>query len=228
MSKFFKILVISAIFAVVFAACSNSSSSNGGRTEYEGDGSEEFVTVGNSSESNSSKGDDYAEETSDAEAAPNEDSDDGSGSAEREIVESDIYKFDGNVLWLANQYKGLIAVDISDKEHLKILGNLRFQGYVGEMYLQEGRAYVLVSWTRESYDSGEIYYSNRTHSKLMVVNTEDPANLKLIGEFEIEGWITDSRQVGDVIYVASTEYAYYWYDCGGDSGTSGIDRDTAA
>ena len=226
MSKFFKILVISAIFAVVFAACSNSSSSNGGRTEYEGDGSEEFVTVGNSSESNSSKGDDYAEETSDAEAAPNEDSDDGSGSAEREIVESDIYKFDGNVLWLANQYKGLIAVDISDKEHLKILGNLRFQGYVGEMYLQEGRAYVLVSWTRESYDSGEIYYSNRTHSKLMVVNTEDPANLKLIGEFEIEGWITDSRQVGDVIYVASTEYAYYWYDCGGDSGTSGAEQIT--
>ena len=227
MSKFFKILLISAIFAVVFAACSNSSSANSGRTEYEGDGTEEFVTVGNSYGSDSGKGGDYADdavdaEAGDAEAAPNEDGE--NGEAEREIVESDIYKFDGNVLWLANQYKGLIAVDIKDPEHLKILGNLRFQGYVGEMYLQEGRAYILVSYTNSSYEYGDFYYSGKTYSKLMVVNTEDPADLKLIGEFEIEGWITDSRQVGDVIYVASTEYRYYWYGCDGDSGESGSDQ----
>ena len=223
MSKLFKILVISAVFAVVFAACSNS-----GRAEYEGDGTEEFVTIGNHYESNSSKSDDYADEVS-ADAGTAEDaeapSDDG-GSAEREIVESDIYKFDGNVLWLANQYKGLIAVDIKDPEHLKILGNLRFKGYVGEMYLQEGRAYVLVSYTNSSYEYENIYYSNKTYSKLMVVNTEDPSNLSLIGEFEIEGWITDSRQVGDIIYVASTEYRYYWYGCDGDSGEKGADQIT--
>ena len=223
MSKLFKILVISAVFAVVFAACSNS-----GRAEYEGDGTEEFVTIGNHYESNSSKSDDYADEVS-ADAGTAEDaeapSDDG-GSAEREIVESDIYKFDGNVLWLANQYKGLIAVDIKDPEHLKILGNLRFKGYVGEMYLQEGRAYVLVSYTNSSYEYEHIYYSNKTYSKLMVVNTEDPSNLSLIGEFEIEGWITDSRQVGDIIYVASTEYRYYWYGCDGDSGETGADQIT--
>ena len=223
MSKLLKILVISAVFAVVFAACSNS-----GRAEYEGDGTEEFVTIGNHYESNSSKSDDYADEVS-ADAGTAEDaeapSDDG-GSAEREIVESDIYKFDGNVLWLANQYKGLIAVDIKDPEHLKILGNLRFKGYVGEMYLQEGRAYVLVSYTNSSYEYENIYYSNKTYSKLMVVNTEDPSNLSLIGEFEIEGWITDSRQVGDIIYVASTEYRYYWYGCDGDSGEKGADQIT--
>ena len=223
MSKLFKILVISAVFAVVFAACSNS-----GRAEYEGDGTEEFVTIGNHYESNSSKSDDYADEVS-ADAGTAEDaeapSDDG-GSAEREIVESDIYKFDGNVLWLANQYKGLIAVDIKDPKHLKILGNLRFKGYVGEMYLQEGRAYVLVSYTNSSYEYENIYYSNKTYSKLMVVNTEDPSNLSLIGEFEIEGWITDSRQVGDIIYVASTEYRYYWYGCDGDSGEKGADQIT--
>ena len=227
MSKFFKILLISAVITIMSAACSNSSNANGGRTEYEGDGTEEFVTVGDAYESDSGKGDgNYSDEVDadagDAEAAPNEDGE--NGEAEREIVESDIYKFDGNVLWLANQYKGLIAVDIKDREHLKIIGNLRFQGYVGEMYLQEGRAYILVSYTNSSYEYDEIYYSGRTYSKLMVVNTEDPADLKLIGEFEIEGWITDSRQVGDVIYVASTEYRYYWYDCDGDGGQSGSDQ----
>ncbi len=225
MRNFFKVLMISAVFALIFAACSNSSSSTGGREEYEGDGTEEFVTVGSSSqEKGDANGGSYDEEATadagDTEEAPGDDG----GNAEREIVESDIYKFDGNVLWLANQYKGLIAVDIKDPENLKILGTLRFKGYVGEMYLQEGRAYVLVSYTNESYDSGEIYYYNRTSSKLMVVNTEDPKNLELLGEFELDGWITDSRQVGDVIYVASTEYRYYWNDCDGDSGTYGADQ----
>ncbi|MBP5405852.1 beta-propeller domain-containing protein [bacterium] len=224
MSKVFRLLTVLVLSVCFFASCDNSSQKKS-RQEYGGDGTEEFVTVGNSYENDSGKGGDYADEANadagDAEAAPSED---GEGSAEREIVESDIYKFDGNVLWLANQYKGLIAVDIKDPEHLKILGNLRFQGYVGEMYLQEGRAYVLVSYTNSSYEYADIYYSNKTYSKLMVVNTEDPADLKLIGEFEIEGWITDSRQVGDVIYVASTEYRYYWYGCDGDGGESGADQ----
>lgn len=228
MSKVFKLLAVLVLSVCFFASCGNSSQ-NGGRTEYEGDGTEEFVTTGNSYENDSAKGDGYYDDAVDAEAgdaeeAPSDDAENGSGDAEREIVESDIYKFDGNVLWLANQYKGLIAVDIKDREHLKILGNLRFQGYVGEMYLQDGRAYILVSYTNSSYEYEDIYYSGKTYSKLMVVNTEDPTDLKLIGEFEIEGWITDSRQVGDVIYVASTEYRYYWYDCDGEGGYSGADQ----
>lgn len=234
MSKFLKTLIILVGFALFFVAC-GSSGSNESDTDitdtdneqvvFDGDGNEEFITVGASSGDANKGGEDYAEGEATPDAGDTEApaGDDG-GNAEREIVESDIYKFDGNVLWLANQHKGLIAVDIKDPEHLKILGTLKFQGYVGEMYLQEGRAYVLVSYTNSSYEYGEIYYSNKTYSKLMVVNTEDPENPELLGEFEIEGWITDSRQVGDVIYVASTEYTYYWYGCDGDEGYSGKDQ----
>ena len=227
MTKFFKILAVFAMIAFLAVSCGDSKKSGGNgddREEYEGDGTEEFVTVGSSSADKGGSYDEGYADEADAETAPSEDEAGNNGSAEREIVESDIYKFDGNVLWLANQYKGLIAVEIKDPENLKILGNLRFQGYVGEMYLQEGRAYILVSYTNSSYEYDEIYYSNKTYSKLMVVNTEDPTDLKLIGEFEIEGWITDSRQVGDVIYVASTEYIYYWYGCDGDGGVSGKDQ----
>ena len=227
MSRFFKVLMISALFTLIFAACGSSGNKEPGREEYEGDGMEEFVTLGSASQEKGDANGGYAEDEAAADDAGDSDAaapGEGSGDAEREIVESDIYKFDGNVLWLANQHKGLIAVDIKDPEHLKILGNLKFQGYVGEMYLQEGRAYVLVSYTNSSYEYGEIYYSNKTYSKLMVVNTEDPEDPELLGEFEIEGWITDSRQVGDVIYVASTEYTYYWYGCDGDEGYSGKDQ----
>lgn len=227
MTKFFKILAVFAMIAFLAVSCGDSKKSGGNgddREEYEGDGTEEFVTVGSSSADKGGSYDEGYADGADAETAPSEDEAGNNGSAEREIVESDIYKFDGNVLWLANQYKGLIAVDIKDRENLKIIGNLRFQGYVGEMYLQEGRAYILVSYTNSTYEYDEIYYSNKTYSKLMVVDTEDPTDLKLIGEFEIEGWITDSRQVGDVIYVASTEYKYYWYGCDGDGGESGADQ----
>ncbi|MBR6245276.1 beta-propeller domain-containing protein, partial [bacterium] len=234
MSKFLKTLIILAGFALFFVAC-GSSGSNESDTDitdtdneqvvFDGDGNEEFITVGASSGDANKGGEDYAEGEATPDAGDTEApaGDDG-GNAEREIAESDIYKFDGNVLWLANQHKGLIAVDIKDPEHLKILGTLKFQGYVGEMYLQEGRAYILVSYTNSTYEYDEIYYSNKTYSKLMVVDTEDPTDLKLIGEFEIEGWISDSRQVGDVIYVASTEYRYYWYGCDGDGGESGADQ----
>ena len=238
MSKIFKLSAVLILSICFFASCSNSTQGRNNdevvnridddiqdeESDYDDIYTEEFVTVGNSSEKNSGGGDYYDDEAAAGDADDAADSGSENGEAEREIVESDIYKFDGNVLWLANQYKGLIAVDIKDPEHLKIIGNLRFQGYVGEMYLQDGRAYILVSYTNSSYEYDEIYYSDRTYSKLMVVNTEDPADLKLIGEFEIEGWITDSRQVGDVIYVASTEYRYYWYDCDGDGGQSGSDQ----
>ena len=228
MSKFFKLLAVLFLAISFFVSCGDSKNNNGGKEgegeeEWNGESTEEFVTVGGSS---AGKGGDYDEgyaDEADSEA-PSEDAGNEGGDAEREIVESDIYKFDGNILWLANQYKGLIAVDTKDPKNMKILGTLRFQGYVGEMYLQEGRAYILVSYTNSSYEYDEIYYSNKTYSKLMVVNTEDPTDLKLIGEFEIEGWITDSRQVGDVIYVASTEYTYYWYGCDGDGGESGKDQ----
>ena len=231
--KFWVILVFSLCLAVSCGG-SNGGGSNendeenekldaDGTEDFDGEEAEEFVTIG-SSESNKGGGDYANEDTEASDGADAEAPSDDSGEAEREIVESDIYKFDGDILWLANQYKGLIAVDISDPKHLKIIGNLRFQGYVGEMYLQEGRAYILVSYTNSSYEYGDIYYSGRTYSKLMVVNTEDPSNLSLISEFEIEGWISDSRQVGDVIYVASTEYRYYWYGCDGDGGESGADQ----
>ncbi len=234
MKKFIRFFTAFAVFLFIFTACGGKG--NSGKQEIsdndpenqvsdgdeisddepEPDGTEEFVTVSPHRE--------VVEEYPDEKVADDyADTEDESGEAEREIVESDIYKFDGNILWLVNQYKGLISVDISNPENLKIIGNLKFKGSVGEMYLQESMAYILVSYTNSSYEYDDIYYSDKTYSKLMVVNTEDPANLKLVSEFEIEGLITDSRQVGDVIYIASTEYSYHWSGCN-DGGESGSDQ----
>ena len=145
MKKFIRFFTAFAVFLFIFTACGGKG--NSGKQEIsdndpenqvsdgdeisddepEPDGTEEFVTVSPHRE--------VVEEYPDEVAADDyADTEDESGEAEREIVESDIYKFDGNILWLVNQYKGLISVDISNPENLKIIGNLKFKGSVGEMY----------------------------------------------------------------------------------------------
>ena len=183
---------------------------------------DEFITAGNSEDDRSYNdgggegdlgGEDGATEGDDA------------PSATREIVEADIYKVDGDILWVLNQYRGLIAIDISDPSALKILGRLSFKGLPDEMFVQDGRAFVLLTGFRQMETDSEEGYADasRMASKLLAIDIEDPKNLKMISSFEMEGTITDSRQVGDVIYVAATERRWYWYYCD-DQEERGNDR----
>ena len=222
MSKFFKVLAV-LLFSVCFSvSCDNSRQSSEnyvetgneaddenneetpeeivtiGETWDENDGVEEFVTIGEATQSYSDRGEineniyneNYEEEEEEIEYDDPGDGGSGNDSVVREIAESDIYKLDGGILWLANKHKGLVAVDISNPVKLKILDTLAFSGYTGEMYVQDGRACIFVG-----------------NSTLMVVNTEDPSNLSLVGRFDIGHHIIDSRVVGNIVYVVSNEYS---------------------
>jgi uncharacterized secreted protein with C-terminal beta-propeller domain len=214
-------IVIAAMLVLFFVSCENAE--NGTKDQNDLDETESpdvmdtdeegnFVTAGSGEEGDQKGGDgDYGNGD---DAAP-EAGDDSAGDPEREIVESDIYKIQGDTIWVVNRYKGLIAIDMSKPEKLKIVGKAPFQGMPGEMYLQEGRAYILVTGLSgknlETEDEG--YWENRQMSKVIVVNTEKPSDPKIIGSYDMDGTIVDSRQVGDVIYVAATQYRYYWYWC---------------
>ncbi len=102
----------------------------------------EFITAGANNSNDKGEGD-YGDSTNEG---PGEEEDTGAeDDAEREIVESDIYKVDGNTIWVVNRYKGLIAIDMKDPKALKVVGKAPFEGIPGEMYLSEGRAYILVT-----------------------------------------------------------------------------------
>ncbi|HOG43031.1 MAG TPA: beta-propeller domain-containing protein [bacterium] len=171
----------------------------------------EFITAGANNSNDKGEGD-YGDSTNEE---PGEEEDSGAeDDAEREIVESDIYKVEGTTIWVVNRYKGLIAIDMKDPKALKVVGKAPFEGIPGEMYLQEGRAYILVTGLNgKDLDDKEGYWGGRSMSKVIVVNTEKPSAPKVIGSYELDGTIVDSRQVGDVIYVAATQYKYYWYWC---------------
>lgn len=125
------------------------------------------------------------------------------GGATREIVEADLYKIDGTTLFLLNRYRGLVAVDIADPTALRVVGRLPFRGEGKEMYVQDGRAYILL----QSYSAWN-FDSRNAGSGLLAVDVSAPARMATIRFFPTPGQIVDSRQVGQVIYMVSTGWYY--------------------
>ena len=187
------------------------------RKEYPGDGTEKYITFTAPYANNSNEDDEY--ENVDAEPlADTDDSDDYSGNGYKcaklagnneimsAIAEADKYKLEGDTLWLTNKYKGLISVDASDPKNLKVLDILKFKGDIGEMYIQNGKLYLLVSNTNESLDENGLFNGSTVTSKIFVVNAKNPSNISVIGELELNGEITGSRLKGEIIYIVATEY----------------------
>ncbi len=218
--RHFTYVIMALLAAVFFASCETSCNGSdcvvpdvdntGGTLEVTDEG--EFVTAGNGKNDGSYNG--GMEDGATGEPGAEDDKGD---DATREIVEADIYKVEGNILWVLNQYRGLIAIDVTVPTALKIVGRTSFKGMPFEMYVQEGRAYVMVTGLRFNPDeeqTGDGYYdSSRTFSELIVVDVANPAKQKILGRHMMEGTIIDSRQVGDVLYVAASENQYYWYSC---------------
>lgn len=130
------------------------------------------------------------------------------GTAEREIVEADIIKVDSehSILYALSSYRGLVIIDISRPEDLRIIGRYRLYGVPFEMYLKDGVAYVIFSsfWV---YTSD---YGWQQTSKVIALDVTEPANIRRLGEFDLAGEISDSRQVGDVIYLVAKENGWCW------------------
>lgn len=134
----------------------------------------------------------------DAEGGDNEE-------AERELVEPDIIHRVGNYVYILNQYRGLMIIDLATHA---LLAQAPTYGHPRDLYLAEGRAYVLVSYAREIYYS-EQGFQVAYGSRLYVLNVEDPTEILLEGSFSFEGDLVDSRRVGDVLYVVCSNYTWY-------------------
>lgn len=239
MKKFLKFFTAFAVFLFIFTACGGKGKS--GKQEisdndpenqvYDGDeisddepepdGTEKFVTISSS---------DYFEEdcpVDDTEVYDNFALKDDIPDVPREIFEGDVYKLDGNTLLILHPYKGLVTVDISDPENLEVLDSINLAGQYGHyIYLQDERAYVLVSRTDGDSDDGGIIYYGREYSKLVAIDTKDPKNLSIAAEFVIDGYARNSKQIGDIIYVVAADKAYSWKECDGTWGENRNERST--
>ena len=151
--------------------------------------------------------------------SPSEDEDAAAGgkSSEREIEEADIVKIVGNTLYVLNTYRGLIIIDITDPDHPMIIGRQQMFGQPVDMYVVDTKAYVILSsfyyyGFRFIEVGGDSIWSpyNWEGSQICIVDVTDNTAPYIINKIELEGAVTDTRRVGDVIYAVSTEYDYYW------------------
>ncbi len=177
-----------------------------------GDDAQEFVShvagrsVGGAENDASSE----SEGAGGASSAPRDDSA-GNQDADRAIAEADILKRDGDTLYALSRYAGLSVIDISNPRRLVLLGRHRANAQPFEMYVQNGVAYIMYNnYGRYGFDAALDEWTYKSASHVTAVDVSDPGQISVIGEHEVPGSISDSRLVGDILYLATFESGYCW------------------
>ncbi len=144
--------------------------------------------------------------------APGADPDDAGGDAGREIAEADIIQLRGTTLYAMSRSGGLSLIDVSRPGALKILGRYRTSFTPFEMYVRDGIVFAMYSdWGEFVLKEGsKDEWEWKQTSKLLALDSSDPAAITKIGEFELPGEISDSRLVGDVLYAVSYQNGQCW------------------
>ncbi|GMV18526.1 MAG: hypothetical protein AMXMBFR56_67500 [Polyangiaceae bacterium] len=133
----------------------------------------------------------------------------GAGGAEKAIEEADIIQLQGNRLYALSKYGGLSVVDVSVKDQLKLLGRHELSGEPFEMYVKEGIAFAMYSSWGHYVGSGASTQWVQS-SAVVALDVKDPKKIVKLGEFLLPGEISDSRIVGDVLYVVAYENGSCW------------------
>lgn len=158
----------------------------------------------------SNTGDNGTDAGGGASAAPEAGDDADKGDAERAIAEADIIQRDGDVLYALSQYSGLSVIDLSDPNDLTLLGRYESSAYPFEMYLRDGVVYAMFNsyWDYVKDASGNWTWVQTSHIEALDVS--NPAAITKLGSFNLPGTVSDSRTVGDVLYVVTQEDGYCW------------------
>ncbi len=132
----------------------------------------------------------------------------------RLIEEGDIVKLQGATLYVLNQYRGLQVVDLGNPDKPVLLSRAPLYGHPIEMYVRGGVAFALYSdyWTYwrcpECLGQAQSFHG----STVAAIDVSNPAAATVRTTMNVEGVITDSRVVGDVLYVVSNRYASWYAD----------------
>jgi len=133
------------------------------------------------------------------------------GAATRAVEEADIIKQEGNRLYALSRYGGLAVVDISDPDHLKLLGRKRTDGIPFEMYVRSGRVYVMLNDFGHYLKEANGPYGRWVQSsEIVALDVSNPAAITEATHFDVPGSIADSRIVGDALYLVTYEDGYCW------------------
>ncbi len=129
----------------------------------------------------------------------------------RAIAEADILQIRDDTLYALSTYNGLTLIDISNPTELNQLGLYRTLATPFEMYLEDEIAIVLFNDSQTYiYDEDLGTYRWQMSSRVQALDTSDPRNIHVLGEFTVPGRITDSRLVGEIMYLVTEQWAGCW------------------
>lgn len=114
----------------------------------------------------------------------------------REVVESDIWRLEGDTLYFFNQHRGLQIIDVSDPDHAALRGTLNLPAAGEQMYLLRSKYVVLLTRNDCAAPSG---YSD-SEVMIVAVNNGGPS---VAARLAVNGTISESRLVGEALYVAA-------------------------
>lgn len=135
---------------------------------------------------------------------------------ERSVVEPDVIRRAGNLLYVLNQYRGLVIVDLDTEE---ILARVPVYGFPRDLYVENGRAYVLVANAAgATVDAGRPAFDDDLFSRLYIVDVSTPALAGVLSSIDLTGDLVDSRLVGSVLYTVTAERSWYALPWGPEPG----------
>ena len=122
----------------------------------------------------------------------------------RILEEADLYKLVGGHLFVLNRYRGLYVIDVSDLDRPEVVGRAPIFGYPREMYVRGNTAYVLVTdFYSFSVDETSGLARGSYGSQVRIVDISDARKPVVLSSIDLDGYLTDSRIVGDVLYLVS-------------------------
>ncbi len=133
-----------------------------------------------------------------------DDAGEGEGGGGRTVVEPDVIRREGNLLYVLNQFRGLSIVDLDTDTLLVQVPTL---GIPKDLYFAEGVAYVLVGGSQQVQAEGNSL-SVSLSSHMYAVDVSDPATARIQGALALTGDLVDSRLVGSIFYAVTVDYGY--------------------
>lgn len=127
----------------------------------------------------------------------------GAGGGARDIQESDVFKLgkkDKKELFLLNRYRGFQIVSF-DKglEQPRIVGRFPiYNNWNSEMYFIESLDQVVVINTEWTYQTNR--WETNYNTTLYLIDVSRSEQPKLITQTSLQGYLQESRMVGDVLY----------------------------
>ena len=142
--------------------------------------------------------------------------------APRTVEEADIDKLDPATgrLYALNSWRGLMVIDVSNPDAPSVAGRAPIYGYPVEMYVSGNVAYLVVSdyfdyWAPPAADLAKDAIVPRHGSLIVAVDTSIASAPQVLGTVYLDGEVSQTRKVGDVIYAVSNRYSWYgWYGPG--------------